>query len=369
MSYSRGCSRPASHPTGEARSPRRVVRTEDSVTLLEEIYEQPDTIAAALAANEDAVARAVAQMRRVGMVMIAARGSSDNAARYAQYVWGVRNRLAVGLTTPSLFSLYGQPPRLDNTAVVGISQSGESPDIVAVLAEARSQGCPTIAMTNVAKSPLAETADVVIDLNVGHEKAVAATKTFTAQLAVISMISEKLDPAAGRLDDVIGAVREALALRPEIRDIARQFAGIERAAVLGRGYHLATAFEWALKLQELSYVVAQPYSGADFLHGPIALVTPGYPVLGVVAEGPTSGEMANVLDRCRSLGASVLAITNSDAVAREAEHTIRFASSIPEWRSPIPATVLAQLFSYELTRSKGLDTESPRGLRKVTKTV
>jgi glucosamine--fructose-6-phosphate aminotransferase (isomerizing) len=336
------------------------------VGLIDEIREQPAVLDRVIAGNVDPAEEVARLATGCTHAVVAARGTSDNAARYAQYVWGTRNQLSVGLTTPSLFSVYDQPPLLTDALVVGISQSGESPDIVAVLEEGRRQGRPTVAISNEPDSPLARSADVVVDLMAGEERAVAATKTYTAQLAVIALIS---DAIAGRSES-LGAISQAVTAVLEdeggAETTATSLADIEHCAVLGRGYNHATAFEWALKLQELTYVVAQPFSTADFLHGPIAVVEPGYPVLAVSVLGPTHDDLVAVLDRALSLGARVLAI--SDDLGLGADMISTIPAGLEEWLTPIPAIVAAQVFSYRLTLARGLDPDRPRGLSKVTRT-
>jgi glutamine---fructose-6-phosphate transaminase (isomerizing) len=335
--------------------------------LLEEIRSQPAALSRAVTENSAAFAEVARQVEGSTHVVIAARGTSDNAARYAQYVWGGRNGLTVALATPSLFTLYDSPPRLAGALVLGISQSGQSPDIVSVLDEGRAQGRPTVAITNDPGSPLAEAADVVVPLHSGPETAIAATKTYTAQLAAIAGISEALQGRRANLDHLSDLVAGALESESEARSAAQAMSGFAHAAVLGRGFNLATAFEWALKMQELSYVVAQPFSTADFLHGPIAVVDGGYPVLAVLAEGKAHDDVTAALHRAVEREAPTAVITNSarsDAIPGE---VMRF-SATDEWLTPIPAIVVAQLFTYWLTVEQGNDPDNPRGLEKVTRT-
>jgi len=337
--------------------------------LIEEIREQPSVIARALEANQD-IARRVADLASQSThAVIAARGTSDNAGRYAQYVWGTRNGLSVGLTTPSLFSVYDRPPRLTDALVVGISQSGQSPDIVAVLAEGRRQRRPTVALTNDPGSPLAEEADVVVDLVAGEERSVAATKTYTSTLAMIALISEAISTTGTALNEVSRSVAGVLGVEAEIEATARSFAGIEHCAVLGRGFNHATAFEWALKLQELAQVVAQPFSTADFLHGPVAVVESGYPILAVTVRGPAHEEVCDVLTGAAAAGARLLTISDDPALTALAGEHITIPGTLEEWLTPISAIVAGQLFTYHLTLANGLDPESPRGLKKVTRTT
>jgi glucosamine--fructose-6-phosphate aminotransferase (isomerizing) len=336
--------------------------------MLDEIREQPEVIARTAQVNATPAAEVATLAANCTHAVIAARGTSDNAGRYAQYVWGTRNGLSVGLTTPSLFSIYDRPPRLDGALVVGISQSGESPDIVSVLEEGRDQGRPTVAITNEPDSPLADFADVVIDLVAGEEKAVAATKTYTAQLAVVALISEAMSGGTAALDGVPDLVDAALQQGDRAAVMAAAEADMEHCAVLGRGYNQSTAFEWALKVQELTHVVAQPFSTADFLHGPIAVLEPDYPVLAVAARGPAVDDVVAVLERCRDAGASLVVIGNDPRLS-EVGPLLEFDPDVEEWLSPIPAAVIGQLFAYHLTLAKGLDPEQPRGLHKVTRTI
>ena len=333
--------------------------------LLDEIREQPATLARVAESNRPLYEEVAALVSSCTHVVIAARGTSDNAARYAQYVWGIRNGLWVGLATPSVFSIYDRPPRLDGSLVVGISQSGQSPDIVSVLGEAAAQGRPTVAITNDPASPLAEAADIVIPLLAGEETAVAATKTYTAELTVVASLSATMRGDHEALEELADLVAKVLDDSEKCREAATGMRDFEHAAVLGRGFNLATAFEWALKMQELSYVVAQPFSTADFLHGPIAVVDRGYPVLAVVADGPAAGDVIAALDRSRGRGAPTLALTNLDGVEGT---SLRFPD-VEEWLSPIPAVVLAQLFTHWLTVEQGNDPDNPRGLSKVTRTT
>lgn len=301
-------------------------------------------------------------------VVLAARGSSDNAGRYAQYLWGARNRLSVALTTPSLFGAYASPPTLEGALVVGISQSGESPDLLRVIEEANRQGRPTLAITNNAESPMAQLAARSLELGVGVERAVAATKTYTGQLLAIALIStaianEDHEEQLGRLAPV---VEEVLSTGGQLRDVAANLAGHERCVVIGRGFHHATAHEWALKIAELSYLLAQPFSSADFRHGPMALVEPGLAVLAVATDGPLFSELSDLLEEIRSTGAPVVAISDRDDLP--AEYLLKIPKT-PEWLSPIPAIVAAQVFTYHLTVARGYNPDRPRGLRKVTRTV
>jgi glucosamine--fructose-6-phosphate aminotransferase (isomerizing) len=301
---------------------------------------------------------------------IAARGTSDHAAIYAQYVLGARHGLPVALAAPSLVTLYGAAPHFGRAAVVGISQSGASPDVVGVVRAARDQGAPTIAITNDPTSPLAEAAELVVDLGAGPERAVAATKTYTAELTAIAMLSAALgdDPrAAGELAGLPAALEAALAVDGAAHAAAAERGSMHGCVVLGRGFEYATAREWALKVKELARVMADPYSAADFEHGPLALVEPGFPVLAVATSGPVAAGMFELLGRLRTeYGANVVAVADDPAVPADA--LLDIPSGTPEWLLPIVSILPAQLFAAHLARARGLDPDAPRHIRKVTLT-
>ncbi len=344
------------------------------MSLRDEILEQP-TILRNLLAGQMAAAQQIAdtlRRRPVDYVFLAARGTSDNAGRYANYLWGAFNRLPVALATPSLFTMYERPPRLKNCLVVGVSQSGRSPDIVEVLAEGRRQGCPTLAITNAPDSPLAQAGDFVIDIQAGDERAVAATKTYTAQVMAIAMLSAALsDEAEYRqvLERVPGWVSEVLQQEPAIARIAARYRYMHQCVVLGRGFNYSTAFEWSLKLKELAYVLAEPYSSADFLHGPIAMVERGFPVMAVAPAGQVFDSMIELLQRLHDeQQAELLVLSDHPQALALARSPVQLPAGIPEWVTPLVAIVAAQLFAMYLTQEKGFDTEAPRSIHKVTET-
>ena len=305
------------------------------MSLRDEILEQPEAARRQLAASVDALEAVAARLRSepVESVVIAARGTSDHAAIYAQYLLGVRNKLSVGLATPSVVSLYGAEPRLERSLVIGISQSGASPDIVGVVEAGARQGASTLAITNDPTSPLARVADHVLELAAGPERAVAATKTYTTSLLAISRLSLALDPdpgASAALAAVPEAMGAALAAEPDVErlagELARAVGAFDRCVVVGRGFEYATAREWALKLKELGQVFADPYSAADFRHGPIALVQPGIPVLVLAPAGAAAAGQVQLLRDLRDQ--DVDTVVASDVAETRA---------LGRWSIPIPA--------------------------------
>lgn len=342
--------------------------------LHEEIHEQPEAARRLL----DGSAAAFAGLRRrltkrpPRFVVLAARGSSDHAALYAQYLLSVRNRLVAALATPSTITLYGARPQMSEALVVGISQSGQSADIVAVLDEARRQGAITLAITNAADSPLAAAADEIVQLQAGPELATAATKTYSTQLLAAALLSLALAPPSARerhdLRSIAGHMEAALGAEPAAERVAGLHAGHTRAVVLGRGFEFATAREWALKLQELAHVLAIPFSAADFEHGPLALIEPGFPVLAVAPGGASANAQLPLLTRLRDEYGARLLVVSDAASALALGDALPLPTGVPEWLSPVVSIIPAQLYTYHLTRSKGLDTEHPRSISKVTST-
>ena len=338
-----------------------------------ELREQPEALARLLD-RQSGMAAALAPSFRgadVRYILIASRGSSANVARYAQYLLGRAHRVPVMFATPSLYTIYGQPPRLDGAVVVGISQSGASPDVVAVVAEAAAQGRPTIALTNDPASPLARAAAAVLPLEAGDERAVAATKTYVNSLGAVALLFTAIgDDAAARAE--LARMPEILAAQIELTlghlpalDEYRDALG---ATVVARGVNYGTGFEIALKIRELSGLVTESYSPADLLHGPIAAIRPGWPVVVVAPSGPARPSVEEIVAPLRQRGARLLAVSDVQAVLRRAHTRFALVPRVPEWLSPLTAVVPGQAVAMRLTQLRGLDLDRPRGLTKVTLT-
>ena len=332
-----------------------------------EIREQPEVLARLLvreSANVRRIARSLAR-RDLRFVLVAARGTSDNAARYAQYALGLTCRLPVALAGPSLVTLYDSPPDLKGALVVGISQSGRSPDVVETVASARRNGAPTLAIVNDPDSPLARAAAEVIPLHAGVERSVAATKTYTAQLLAVALLASSLSRSrryAEGLGALPDAVADTLGVEAAARRVAARLAGASRLVVLSRGLNYPTAHEIALKLKELALLDAEALSGADFRHGPIALAGPNLPAIVVSPPGTaTEADLFELAAELRRRGSPVLLIGPRERGALPLPR-------LPELLSPILAVVPGQLLAFHLARARGLDPDAPRGLSKVTET-
>ncbi len=346
----------------------------EGTSLYQEIHEQPQVVSNLIANGLRPIQELADRIRKddIHQVVIAARGTSDNAGRYAQYLLGLENQILVSLTTPSLFSIYHQPPNLKGTLVLGISQSGKSPDLVSVLEEARRQGVATAAITNFPDSDLAETADHIIPLMAGQEFSLAATKTYTAELTVLAALSAILSRDKGRLDElaqVPEAISAVLQREGEIERIAERYRYMQRCVTIGRGLNYATAFELSLKLKELTYTTAEPYSSADFLHGPMAVIERGFPVIVVAPTSVLLPELEEFIQQLNERSAEVVVISDNPEIIAQSTIALPLPKRLPEHISPIAAIVPAQIFAMHLAFTRGIDVDHPRGLHKVTETL
>jgi len=341
--------------------------------LYQEIHQQPDVIRRLVNTPPAGIAALAEEVKSRGIrhIFLAARGTSDNAGRYAKYLLGAHNRMVVSLAAPSLFTIYKQPPDLSDSLVLGISQSGKSPDIVTVLKEGQRQGALTAAITNIPDSDLGRAAEIVIGLEAGKETSLAATKTYTAQLLIIALLSAALDPAPQYTDDLQAFPEKIKSIFQEeesVRALAEKHRAMNHCIMIGRGFNYASAFEFAIKMKELTYTVALPYSSADFLHGPIALINEGYPLFIFAPSGKLIKEMEDLVEKVRERQGKVILISDLHEVLATGDEQILLPGDIPEWLSPISAIIPAQMFAMYLAHARGYDVDSPRGLHKVTET-
>jgi glutamine---fructose-6-phosphate transaminase (isomerizing) len=338
----------------------------------EEIGEQPLLASRMLADSRGAVASIAARVRESksrGLVL-AARGSSDHAALYAKYLFGARNHMLVTLAAPSLFTSYGSPPNLDGQCVIGISQSGSSPDVVAVIEEAARQGQLTIAVTNDPESRLAHAAELHLPLGAGPERSVPASKTYVASLLALALMSQALDPDPSfeaALGQVPPALAAALEQDEELDRLVPALLG-PRAIVLSRGFNFCTAEEIALKLTETSYMLARAWSVADFEHGPVAAVEPGFPIVLVDGRGQVSAGMESIGRRLGVQGCRVVRLLDGAGDHDGGEGTVSLDSGLPEELTPLTLAVLGQLLAHRVALARGIDPDRPRALNKVTRT-
>ncbi|MFJ5263999.1 SIS domain-containing protein [Streptomyces sp. NPDC088387] len=339
--------------------------------MARETAEQPAVLRRLLEQGAPAIRRVAEQIAARGprFVLLAARGTSDNAALYAKYLIEIRLGLPCGLTSMSTTTAYGARPDLTDVLVITVSQSGGSPDLVASTRAAREAGALTLAVTNNPDSPLAAVSEYHVDILAGPEKALPATKTYTASVLALYLFVEGLRGGDGAAAQVLPDLAEGLLARQgEIRALAARYRFAERMVITSRGYGYPTAKEAALKLMETSYIPALSYSGADLLHGPLAMVDNVSPVIAVVTDGKGGEALQPVLDRLRGRGADLVVIGPANRVERASAGFVLPTEGVPEELQPVLEIIPLQLLAYEVTIARGQDPDAPRALAKVTET-
>jgi glucosamine--fructose-6-phosphate aminotransferase (isomerizing) len=313
------------------------------------------------------VAAAIAA-RGPRFVLLTGRGTSDNAALYAKYLIEVLLGKPAGLTSMSTTTAYGAKPDLTDCLVITVSQSGGSPDLVASAKAAREAGAITLAVTNNAGSPLAEVSEFHIDVLAGPEKALPATKTYTAELLALYLFVESLRGGdGGAAKGLPELARGILERGDEVRQLAERYRFAQRLVITSRGYGYPTAREAALKLMETTYIPATPFSGADLLHGPLAMVDNVSPVIAIVPDGRGGAALQPVLDRLRGRGADLVVVGQQEQVDA-ASAGFALPGGVAEEVQPILEILPLQLLAYEVTIARGQDPDAPRALAKVTET-
>jgi glutamine---fructose-6-phosphate transaminase (isomerizing) len=356
----------------EAKDPKPV----PGKIMLSEIQEQPEAIARLLERECRPVWEMAQPWRETPprFIFIAARGTSDHAALFAKYLFETMNGIPVGLASPSIASIYRAKVNMEGALIVGISQSGEAADVISVIQSAKRAGVATLAITNAGSSKLAAAAQQVILLHAEPEKAVAATKTFTSTLAALTLLSAAIGDSGrllAQLRKVPQLIESVINEAEQIQEKVERFRFLEECVVLGRGYNLANSYELALKLRETCYVRAQAYASPDFLHGPIAILEKGYPVMAFANKGASLFSVLDVILQAKARGAEVVVFGNAPEALSSADvaFPVNIKQTVPEVISPFPGIVAGQLFSETLSLLKGINPDRPRGLHKVTVTL
>ncbi|HEX4133598.1 MAG TPA: SIS domain-containing protein [Bryobacteraceae bacterium] len=343
--------------------------------MLNEIRQQPETLARTLASELRRVEkfRSLMNRRKPRLVVLAARGTSDNAAQFGRYLIEITTGIPVSLAAPSVSTIYDARMNYKEALIVALSQSGESTDTNQVLERARKGGAVTVGITNESRSSLAKLAEHVFLVRAGRERSVAATKTYTGQLMALYLLAYALGAKIriADLEAIADFTASALTLEAEVAAMAERYRFMHHAVVVGRGLNYANSLEFALKMKETSYVVAEGFSSADFMHGPIAMVEPNFPAFLFTPSGPTWLSIQEMLNRLRGLKAETVVITDRRNLlaANLASRVISIPARIPELYSPIPYIIPAQLFAAALATEKNLDPDRPRALSKITRNL
>lgn len=341
--------------------------------MLSEIAEQPAALTRTIAEERSKILELgkLIKKRDIDLVVIVARGSSDNAALFGRYLLEITTGIPVSLSAPSVHTIYGAKLHLKRALVIGVSQSGEGEDINRVLENSRQCGAYTVGITNEPDSQMTRLVDTTLLMHGGRERSVAATKTFTGQMLLFYMLATELaDHRQSFSYDLIPeSVERALELKNEISELVQRYVFMENCVVVGRGLAYANAYELALKLMETCYVVAERFSSADFLHGPLAMVERHFPVILFAPPGRMLPSVRGLADRLRELHADTLAITSDTELKSMCTRSITMPSQSDEFAAPIPYIIPGQLFAALLAEAKGLNPDSPRSLSKVTRTL
>jgi glucosamine--fructose-6-phosphate aminotransferase (isomerizing) len=339
--------------------------------MLQEIGEQPEVLERTINAERGKIDKLgeFLRGRDIDLIILVARGSSDNAALFGRYLLEVTTGIPVSLSAPSVFTLYNAKLKLNRALVIGVSQSGEGADINKVLESAKSSGAFTIGITNEADSAMAKIADETLLIHAGRERSVAATKTYTGQMLHFYLLASVLAEKKLAYEKIPQFVASALDLKPQVETLVQRYAFMENCVVVGRGMNYGNSYELALKLMETCYVVAERFSAADFFHGPLAIVERRFPVILFAPQGVTKQSSVDLLNRLKELKADSLSITNCPETASLSSRSLMMPADIDEFLSPIPFVIPAQLFAALLAEAKGLDPDAPRSLTKVTTTI
>ena len=321
------------------------------------------------AAYEDVARETIARAPQI--VRLVGHGSSDNAASYGVYAFGILPAWTALRDSISLSVYYGARLDMGRSVVVALSQSGRTPDVVAYVERAREHGALTIAVTNEPDSELARAAEATLPLAAGSENAVAASKTYMNQVAALVLLS---GAAAGRGAEVVEGISRVAELMTEalpgfentVNAVANAFAYVGRMYVIGRGIEFATAREIALKLTETCRVAAEPLTSTDLAHGPIAAVDPLFPVWTIASRDETLRTVVEAAKRARAAGATLVASGNAQAEIEGATYRLPVPEAPMPLLSPLLSVVPGQVFAGALAQAKGLDSDHPEGLTKVT---
>jgi glucosamine--fructose-6-phosphate aminotransferase (isomerizing) len=341
--------------------------------MLQEIAEQPAALAQTIKEERGKIARLgqFLKDRDIDLIVIVARGSSDNAALFGRYLLEITTGIPVSLSAPSVHTLYGAKLKLRRALVIGVSQSGEGEDINRVLENARACGAYTVGITNEPEASMSQLVDETLLMHGGRERSVAATKTFTGQMMLFYMLATEL--AEGAVSFSYEAIPDfaarALEQQPAILELVQRYVFMENCVVVGRGLAYANAYELALKLMETCYVVAERFSSADFLHGPVAMVERHFPVILFAPPGVMLPGVKDLIRRLNELRADTLTITSDLNAAAMCSRAVIMPREIDEFLAPIPYIIPGQLFAALLAEAKGLEPDSPRSLAKVTRTL
>lgn len=338
--------------------------------MLEELVSAKQALSEAAATNSAVIEKIAKKVnsQNIHSVVTVARGTSNHAAAFFKYICEQKDGPMVSKFNHSVTTILDSAPKLANSLVVGISQSGASTDTIKVMQKAIDAGALTVAVTNYPSSPLAKMCDFHLYLNCGEERSVAATKTFTLQLAVLELLANALcAKAAPDFENITAAFTDFLPRLEEIKKLAESTKDIDNILILSRGPMQCIADEMGLKLLETCYKLSRCYSVAEFAHGPYALIQPCRTVILLAPDGAFTNDFIAIANRITGDGGKIISFTDIKEVAQLSEFSIKMPSNMP---SEIYVYTLAiQAYAAFMSESLGINPDHPRGLAKVTITI
>ncbi len=342
------------------------------INLEKEIREQPSVLRKAIETNRNRVTDLVAEAKERGIksVYFCARGTSDHACVMAQYVFAIVAGIPCALGTPSVFTKYGAHVDLSDMLVIGVSQSGKAEDVLTVLKSANKDGALTAAITNDENSPMAKEALHSLYCDAGPEVSIAATKTFTSQMMILSMIAAEwagdndFFETLTKVPDQVGETLEEIV--PSVESMAEYLKNIDGAVILGRGMAYPIALEGALKMLETNKIKMKGYATSDFHHGPIAQLKPGDKVFVIEPSGATEDDAASIIGKLRNVGADIIIVTDDEKLVPSDCKSIVTVNTGCELTSPFTTVPVFQLLASKMTEVRGIDPEVAGVINKIT---
>jgi len=343
------------------------------INLEKEIREQPEVLASLKEKNSSVLSALVKELKEknISNIYFAARGTSDHACIYAQYLFGITMGIPCTLGTPSVVTQYGAEIKFNNTLVIGVSQSGRAEDVNAVLESANKQGAPTLAITNYESSLIATTAKYHLFCNAGEEKSIAATKTFTSQMYLLALLCAEWsqnEDLTSALENAPMQVEDALDYLPsQIERIVVGLLDYKEGVVLGRGLSYAIALEGALKILETNKMKVKGYPISDFYHGPVAQLHNNDLAIVLAQSGVMENDSVKMIEKLKTVGA------NSVVISDKAELTdgvigINIKDTGSEFTIPFIFAIAVQLIALKLVLAKGIDPDKSNVIAKITVT-
>lgn len=342
------------------------------MTLMwKEIMEQPEVLKNCSKINAETIKKIAAEIkiRDVRSIVIAARGTSDHAAVYGKYIFETLTGLPVVLAAPSVVTVYGGNLKLQDSLVIGISQSGKASDVAEIIRGGSACGAITLTITNDENSPLAKLSNHHLFCDAGVEKSVAATKTFTAQLYLIALLAVEIADDKSLKEEyshVPDQMEQVFKIADDVEEIVKRYRFLKECFVLARGFNYPIALESALKIQETSYIRAKAFATSDFYHGPMAMIEKDMPVIVYAPNGRSLSDVTDMIKKLKESEADLLVVSDLEEICALGDCSLLIPKTESDFTSVFSNAAVAQMFACKLSLLHGLNPDEPRMLHKVT---